>query len=120
MAGCRRGGARGAVSSSRCHGRCRARGASPGLSSFAGSVVPLVLDVDEVAEDRVPARALALGEPDRDRAVIDGGAEAVDARDGCDDDDVAPLEERPRRRVAHLVDLLVPRGVLLDVRVTAW
>src|SRR5439155_10395218 len=65
------------------------------------------------------ARALALGEPDGDRAVIDGRAEAVDAGDGRDDHDVAPLEERARRGVAHLVDLLVPRGVLLDVRVAA-
>src|SRR5260221_6256288 len=94
--------------------------AHPELAADKALVVPLVLDVDEMAEHGVPARGLALGEPDRDRAVVDGRAEAVDARDGCDDDDVAPLEERPRRRVAHLVDLLVPRGVLLDVRVTAW
>ena len=31
--------------------------------------------------------------------------------------DVAPLEERARRRVAHAVDLLVDRGFLLDIGV---
>src|SRR5439155_22551698 len=69
--------------------------------------------------DRAGARALAVGEADGDRAVVDGRAEAVDARDRRDDDDVAALEERARRRVTHLVDLLVARGVLLDVRVAA-
>ena len=33
--------------------------------------------------------------------------------------DVVALEQRPRRRVAHAVDLLVDRGILLDVGVGA-
>ena len=36
-----------------------------------------------------------------------------------DDDDVVALQQRPRRRVAHAVDLLVDRAVLLDVGVGA-
>ena len=48
-----------------------------------------------------------------------GRADAVDARHRGDDDDVAPLEQRPRRRVAHAVDLLVERGFLLDIGVGA-
>ena len=36
-----------------------------------------------------------------------------------DDDDVAPLEDRPGRRVAHPVDLLVQRQFLLDIGVGA-
>ena len=76
-----------------------------------------VLDVDEVAEHRVAPDALALVQPDRDGAVVDRRAEAVDARDRGNDDHVASLEERAGRGVAHLVDLLVPRGVLLDVGV---
>ena len=43
--------------------------------------------------------------------------QAVDAGDGRDDDDVAPLEKRARRAVAQLIDLVVDRGVLLDVGV---
>ena len=44
-------------------------------------------------------------------------AQAVDARDRRDDDDVAPLEERTRRAVALLIDLVVDRRILLDVGV---
>jgi hypothetical protein len=36
-------------------------------------------------------------------------SEAVDARSARDDDDVAALEERPRRRQPHAVDLVVDR-----------
>ena len=46
-------------------------------------------------------------------------ADAVDAGDRGDDDDVVALQERARRRVAHAVDLLVDRGVLLDIGVGA-
>ena len=38
-------------------------------------------------------------------------------RDAGDDDDVAPLEQRARRRQPHAVDLVVDGGFLLDVRV---
>ena len=46
-------------------------------------------------------------------------ADAVDAGDGGDDDDVIALEQRARRRMAHAVDLLVDRGFLLDIGVGA-
>ena len=46
-------------------------------------------------------------------------ADAVDAGDRGDDDDVVALEQRARRRVAHAVDLLVDRGFLLDIGVGA-
>jgi len=71
----------------------------------------------ELPPDEVLPRPLALDEPHRDRAVIHRGAQAVDARDRGNDDDVTALEQRARGTVAHLVDLLVPRGVLLDVGV---
>ena len=44
-------------------------------------------------------------------------AEAVDARDGRDDDDVAAREERGRRREPKPRDVVVPGRVLLDVEV---
>src|SRR4029077_19674355 len=79
----------------------------------------LVLDVDQMPEHGVAPYALALVQSDRHRTVVERHAEAVDARDRCDDDIVAALEQRPSRGVAHAVDLLVARTVLLDVRVAS-
>ncbi len=77
----------------------------------------LVLDVDEVPKHGVAPHTLALVEAHGHRTVVHGRAKAVDTRDRGDDDHVTPLEERPCRRVAHAVDLLVARAVLLDVGV---
>ena len=56
----------------------------------------------------------------------DGGAgiglhrtDTVDARHRRHDDHIVALQDRPRRRMAHAVDLLVDRGVLLDIGVGA-
>ncbi len=78
---------------------------------------PLVLHRDELTQHRVhPRRAPRLEQ--EQHAVVGGGvAEAVDARHRRDDQHVAPLEQRPRRRQAQAVDLLVDRGLLLDVGV---
>ena len=46
-------------------------------------------------------------------------ADAVDARDGGDDDNVVALEYRAGCRVAHAVDLFVDRGFFFDVGVGA-
>ena len=48
-----------------------------------------------------------------------GRADAVDAGHRGDDDHVVALEQRPRRRVPHPVDLLVDRRGFLDVEVAA-
>ncbi len=80
-------------------------------------VVPLVLDLHQLAQDRLAAEALAALERQQHAVVRLGRAQAVDARHRRDDDDVAPLEERPRRREAHAVDLVVDRRLLLDVGV---
>ncbi len=50
-------------------------------------------------------------------AVLLGVAHAVDARHRRHHDDVTPGEQRRRGRVAQPVDLVVDRGVLLDVGV---
>ena len=81
-------------------------------------VVALVLDLDELAQrsrrDRSAApRSSGTSEP----VVRLGRSQAVDARDARDDDDVAALEERPRRRQPQPIDFLVDDGFLLDVRV---
>ena len=46
-----------------------------------------------------------------------GIADAVDAGDRGDDDHVAPLEERLRRREPQLVDLVVLGHLLFDVEI---
>ena len=53
-------------------------------------------------------------ERDHGLQVLLGRAEAVDARDGGDDDDVAPAEQRVGRGVPQPLDLGVDRRVLLD------
>ena len=78
------------------------------------------------------AGVLELGETAQQLALVDppaphqvehhgveafGVAEAVDRRHGGDDDRVRPLEERLRGGEAHLLHVLVDRGVLLDVGV---
>ena len=62
---------------------------------------------------------LALLEREGHRRIGLDRADAVDARHRGDDDDVVALEQRARRRVAHAVDLLVDRGILLDIGVGA-
>ena len=80
-------------------------------------VVALVLEVDEMSQDRVAPVLAADPELEHGRAVVDRGAQAVDAADAGDDDHVAALEQRVRRGVAESVDLVVARRVLLDVGV---
>ena len=88
-------------------------------AAHQGHVVAVVLHGDELADERgavdVPAPLQALHE----RVVLARLAEAIDARDRGHDDHVAALEQRPRRGVAHLVDLLVDVGILGDVGVGA-
>ena len=55
--------------------------ADPEPGARQGLVVALVLEVDEVAEDRVAAVLAALAEAEDGRPVVDRRAEAVDARD---------------------------------------
>ena len=80
-------------------------------------VVADVLDVDQLAQHQVAVVLLADGQEDDALLVLLRRAEAVDAGDGRDDDHVAAREQVRRRRVAEPVDVVVPRGVLLDVEV---
>ena len=82
-------------------------------------VVALVLEVDQVAQDGIAAVLPADPQLEHGRAVVDRGAEAVDARDRGHDDHVAPLEQGVRGGVPQPVDLVVAARVLLDVRVAA-
>ena len=79
----------------------------------------LVLQRHEVGDQPALVDALALLDGEGHRRIGLDRADAVDARHRGDDDDVVALEQRPRRRVAHAVDLLVDRGFLLDIGVGA-
>ncbi|MEY9489336.1 hypothetical protein RKD26_005130 [Streptomyces calvus] len=80
-------------------------------------VVARVLDVHEAAQQFVPVEFVADAQGDHAVHVLLGCAQAVDAGDGGDHDDVAAGEQRVGRGVAQPLDLLVDRGVLLDVGV---
>ncbi len=80
-------------------------------------VVALIDVVDQALEERVAPELAALADRDAQLGEVLGRAQAVDAGDAGDDDHVAPADERARRRHAQALDLLVDRGVLLDVGV---
>ncbi len=90
----------------------RAEGARLG-----GDVVARVLDGDEPLHHGVAFGGVAGAQGDDHAAVVLGGAEAVDAGDGGDDDDVGPVDERVGGGEAEAVDFVVGGGVLLDVGV---
>jgi hypothetical protein len=79
----------------------------------------LVLQGDEVVDELALVDLVAELEREGHRGIGLDRADAVDAGDRGDDDDVVALQHRPRRGVAHAVDLLVDVGFLLDIGVGA-
>ncbi len=91
--------------------------AHPEAAAREHRVVPDVLRVDQRPEQLV---AVVLGADLEDQdalAPLLGRAEAVDARHAGDDHHVAPREERARRAEPQARDVVVLRGVLLDVEI---
>ena len=82
-------------------------------------VVALVLLFDEGADELVARDGAAALEADDHARVGFDRADAVDAGDGGDNDDVVALEQGLCGRVAHAVDLLVDLGVFFYVGVGA-
>ena len=91
--------------------------AHPEPAAAEHGVVAVELQVDEPAEDAAHVVVDADAEVDHAAAVLLGAAHAVDAAHRRDDDDVPPGQQRRRRGVAQAIDLVVDRGVLLDVGV---
>ena len=85
--------------------------------ALEGLVVAPVLLGDQVGHQLLLVDPLAHLQAEGHGGVGLDRADAVDAGDRGHDDDVVPLQDRPRGRVPHAVDLLVNRGVLLDVGV---
>ena len=82
-------------------------------------VVARVLDVDQLAQHGVAVERVAALEHQHQAVVLLGRAKAEDAGHAGHDDRVAPAEQGRRGGVAQALDLLVDRGVLLDVEVGA-
>ncbi len=89
----------------------------PERAAGEGEVVAGVLHVHEPAQQLVALDGVADGEPDHAVDVLLRGPQAVDARHRRHHDDVPPGQQAHRRGVPQPLDLLVDRGVLLDVGV---
>ncbi len=81
------------------------------------AVGALVEDVDQLAGDVFALDLLAFFEEQHHAVIGFGRAEAVDAADRGDDQGVAALEQRARRREAQLVELVIDGGFFFDVEV---
>ena len=91
--------------------------AHPVRSPVQLDLVPRVLHLGEAPEDEALIDDLAPDQVQDHPVVRDRIPEAVDRGHGGDDDAVAVLQQRLRRREPHLLDVVVDRGVLLDVGV---
>ena len=88
-------------------------------AALKGGVVAAVLQLHERAGEGVAGDAAAGLEADDHVAVGLDRADAVDAGDGGDDDDVAALEQGAGGAVPHAFDLFVDLTVFFDVGVGA-
>ena len=84
-------------------------------AAFKLVIVAIVLHVDKPIDELVAIeRHLAVYE-DRHLGVVLRGPDAIDATYGRDDNDILAREQRRSCRMAHLLDFLVDRRILLDV-----
>ena len=91
--------------------------ADPERAAGERHVVAGVLDLDQPPQDRVAVVLVADAQPQHPVDVLLRGAEAVDAGHRRHHDHVAARQQRVGRGVPQPLDLLVDRGVLLDVGV---
>ena len=91
--------------------------AHPKIAARERLVVALVLQRHQLADDLALVDRLALLQVEDHRRIGLDRADAVEARDRRHDQHVVPLQQRARGGVAHPVDRLVDRGLLLDIRV---
>jgi hypothetical protein len=80
-------------------------------------VVAAVLNPDQLTENVVPAPLLPPGDGDHELPVLDRVAQAVNGAHRGDDDHVIPLHQAGGGAEAETLDVLVDRGVLLDIDV---
>ena len=82
-------------------------------------VVALVMAFDQLAQQGIAAVDIPAFQVDHHPAVRLRVADAVDAGDGCDDDDILARHQRGGGCQAQALDLLVDIGVFFDVQVVA-
>ena len=80
-------------------------------------VVAIVLDIDKRMDKIVALERHLLVDVRCQTSVVLGRANAIDTRDRCDDDYVTSRKQRCRRLMAQHLNLLVNRGILLDIRI---
>ena len=86
-------------------------------AAVEGDVVALVEHVHQLGEDGLAADLLPAFHGEQHVHVILGRAQAVDAGDAGDDDDIAAGEQGAGGGEAEALDLLIDGGILLDVGV---
>ena len=89
------------------------------MAALELEVAAVVLDVDELAQQFVAVHLSADGQLHGHLLVVSGGAEPKDAGDAGHDDHVAPREHGARGVQAETIEVVVDRGILLDIRVGA-
>ena len=89
-----------------------------GTADEIGVIAP-VLQLCEFAQQLLTREILADGQRLRHCRIGFHRPDSIDAGHRGDDDHVIALEQRPRRRVPHPVDLFIDRRLLLDVGVGA-
>ena len=102
-------------------GREDVDGVAPHPEGAAGEIVVVapVLQRHQPADGGVAVDLVAFADRDGGAGIGLDRADAVDARHRGHDDHIVALQDRPRRRMAHAVDLFVDRAVLLDIGVGA-
>ena len=88
-------------------------------AALEDDVIALVEHVDELGEEKFAGDLATDFEGEHHAFVVFGRAEAVDAGDGGDDDDVLAAEEAAHGGEAEALDLVVDAGVLFNVGVGA-
>ena len=82
--------------------------------SLESNVISLIAYLDELAQKLVKIARLPRAQGYDHVFIVDRVAETVDARDGCNDYDVAPLKKARRCTVAQALDLVVYCAVLFN------
>ena len=82
-------------------------------------VFALVLQFDEATDKVVARERIAWADGDGEVEVLLRRTQAIDAGNRGNDEHVAALAQRGRRRVAELIDLVVHRHILFDVGIRA-
>ena len=80
-------------------------------------IVAGILNLDQFSQNLLPPNLHAFFEEYHHFVIDLRRPQTVDTGDRRDDQHVVPLEQRGRRRMPHLIDRIVHRGVLGNVRV---